>query len=67
MNTECTIDYTAARERLTALSTDLELVAGFDRAAASGELDDGFLAAVDKHDLTLDWIFRGKGKSHCAA
>ena len=50
------IDYTAARERLSSITTDPAALAGLDRIRATGELDDGFMAAVDEHRISLDWL-----------
>ena len=59
-----TIDYTAARERLSSITTDPAALAGLDRIRATGDLDDAFMAAVDEHNISLDWLFLGKGLAH---
>ena len=40
---------------------------GFDRIRATGNLDDAFMAAVDAHRISLDWLFLGKGAAPRAA
>ena len=55
------IDYTAARERLSSITTDPAALAGLDRIRATGELDSAFVAVVDEHRISLDWLFLGKG------
>jgi len=59
-----TIDYTAARERLSSITTDPAALAGLDRIRATGELDDAFMAVVAREDISLDWLFLGKGVAH---
>ena len=56
-----TIDYGAARERLQSITADPAALAGFDRIKATGDLDDGFMAAIGEHRISLDWLFLGKG------
>ena len=65
-STATTIDYDAARERLSSITTDPAALAGLDRIRATGELDDGFMAAVDEHRISLNWLFLGKGAARMA-
>ncbi len=58
------IDYTAARERLASVTTDPAALAGLDRIRETGDLDDAFMAAVEEHNISLDWLFLGKGVAH---
>ena len=32
-----------------------------DRIAATGQLNDALMAAVNEHDISLDWLFLGSG------
>ncbi len=61
------VDYDASRERLSSITTDPAALAGLDRIRATGELDDAFMAAVDEHRISLDWLFLGKGAAPSAA
>ncbi len=61
------IDYDAARERLSSITTDPAALAGLDRIRATGYLNDAFMAAVDEHRVSLDWLFLGKGAAPRAA
>ncbi len=65
-STATTIDYTAARERLSSITTDPAALAGLDRIGATGELDGAFMAVVDEHRISLDWLFLGKGSARLA-
>ncbi len=56
------IDYTAARERLTSITTDPAALASFERVAQSGDVNDEFLEAVARLNVSLDYIFRSKGE-----
>ena len=56
------IDYAAARERLASVTTDPVALAGLDRIRESGDLDDAFMAVVVREDISLDWLFLGKGE-----
>ena len=66
MTTITDIDYTAARERLSSITTDPAALAGLDRIKATGELDGAFMAVVDEHRISLDWLFLGKGAARLA-
>jgi hypothetical protein len=55
------IDYAAARKRLASITTDPAALAGFDRIRETGDLDNAFMAVVVREDISLDWIFLGKG------
>jgi hypothetical protein len=61
-STATTIDYDAARERLSSITTDPAALAGLDRIRATGELDNAFMRAVVELDISLDWLFLGEGK-----
>ena len=61
-DTATCIDYTAARERLASVTADPAALAGMDRIAATGQLNDALMAAVNEHDISLDWLFLGKGE-----
>ena len=65
-STATRIDYGAARERLSSITTDPAVLASFDRIRAAGELDDAFMRAVDEHRISLDWLFLGKGAARMA-
>ena len=61
-NHEPRIDYAAARVRLEAVTSDREALAGFERLVKNhGDLDDAFLEAVCKRNISLDYLFLGKG------
>ena len=62
-----TIDYGAARERLQSITADPAALAGFDRIKATGDLDDGFMAAIGEHRISLDWLILGKVATQRAA
>ena len=53
------IDYAAARVRLEAVTNAPDVLEGFDRTAKRGDLDDAFLAAVRKRNISLDYIYLG--------
>ena len=55
------IDYAAARERLASITADPAALAGLDRIRETGDLDDAFMRAVVELDISLDWLFLGKG------
>ena len=65
-STATTIDYDAARERLSSITTDPAALAGLDRVKATGDLDDDLMRAVDEHRISLDWLFLGKGAARWA-
>ena len=56
------IDYAAARVRLEAVTNAPDVLEGFDRTAKRGDVDDAFLAAVGKRNISLDYLFLGKGE-----
>ena len=56
------IDYDAARVRLEAVTSDRDVLEGFERMAKRGYIDDAFLAALDKRSLSLDYIYLGRGE-----
>ncbi len=64
MKTITRIDYAAARERLASLTADPTALAGLDRIRETGELNGAFMAAVEEHNISLDWLFLGKGVAH---
>ncbi len=64
MNTITRIDYVAARERLASITADPAALAGLDRIRETGDLDDAFMTAVEEHNISLDWLFLGKGVAH---
>ncbi len=35
-----------------------------DRVRETGDLNDTVMAAVDEHNISLDWLFLGKGLAH---
>ncbi len=63
-STATRLDYAAARERLASITADPAALAGLDRIRQSGDLDDAFMAVVVREDISLDWIFLGKGEPH---
>jgi hypothetical protein len=48
--------------RLEAVTNAPDVLEGFDRTAKRGDLDDAFLAALDKRSLSLDYIYLGRGE-----
>jgi len=60
-STATRIDYTAARKRLASITLDPVALAGLDRIRETGDLDDAFMRAVVELDISLDWLFLGKG------
>ena len=58
------IDYAAARERLQSVTTDAATLASFDHVRETGELEDTLMKAVAEHNISLDWLFLGKGVAH---
>jgi len=58
------IDYVAARKRLASVTTDPAALAGLDRISETGSLNAAVMAAVDEHNISLDWLFLGKGVAH---
>ena len=58
------VDYAAARKRLASITADPAALAGFDRIRETGDLDNAFMAVVVREDISLDWIFLGKGEPH---
>ncbi len=62
--TDTRINYAAARERLASITADPAALAGLDRIRETGDLDDAFMAAVEEHSISLDWLFLGKGVAH---
>ena len=61
------IDYAAARERPVSITTDPAALDGLDRIRESGDLDNAFMAVVVRENISLDWLFLGKGAPHMAA
>ena len=64
LNPETTyrIDYDAARVRLEAVTSDRDVLEGFERMARNPDDDGAFLTATGKHGLSLDYIIFGTGK-----
>ncbi len=58
------IDYVAARKRLASITADPAALAGMDRIRKTGYLNDALMAAVVEHNISLDWLFLGKGVAH---
>ncbi len=58
------IDYVAARKRLASITADPAALAGLDRIRETGDLDAALMAAVEEHNISLDWLFLGKGVAH---
>ena len=52
----------AARVRLESVTSDREVIAGFERLVKNRDVDDAFLAAVCKRRISLDYLFLGKGE-----
>ncbi len=67
MNTITRIDYDACRKRLQAITTDAAALASFERVAQSGEAESEFLAAVMRLNISLDYVFIGKGEPFLTA
>ncbi len=55
------IDYVAARKRLASITPDPAALAGMDRIRKTGSLNAAVMAAVEEHNISLDWLFLGKG------
>jgi hypothetical protein len=64
MNTMTRIDYVVARKRLASITTDPVALVGMDRIRETGSLNAAVMAAVDEHNISLDWLFLGKGVAH---
>ena len=64
MTDTITIDYVAARKRLASITPDPAALAGMDRIRKTGDLNDALMAAVVEHNISLDWLFLGKGVAH---
>ena len=62
--TDTRIDYAAARERLASITADPAALAGLDCIRETGEINGAFMAAVEEHNISLDWLFLGKGVAH---
>ncbi len=63
-DTVARIDYVAARKRLASITADPAALAGMNRISATGSLNAALMAAVDEHNISLDWLFLGKGVAH---
>ena len=55
------IDYNAARERLHTISTDPDVLAGFERVVLIDDFDDDFLKAIVATRISLAHAFQGRG------
>ncbi len=64
MTTMTRIDYVAARKRLASITPDPAALAGMDRIMETGSLNAAVMAAVEEHNISLDWLFLGKGVAH---
>ena len=58
------IDYVAARKRLASITADPAALAGLDRIGETGSLNAALMAAVEEHNISLDWLFLGAGVAH---
>ncbi|MDH3666089.1 MAG: hypothetical protein OEN23_04080 [Paracoccaceae bacterium] len=58
------IDWDAAPERLTAVTSDREVLDGFERLVINRDVDDAFLAAVCRAAISFDYFLLGKGKPY---
>ena len=63
-STATRIDYAVARERLASITTDPAALAGLGRIRETGELNGAFMAAAEEHNISIDWLFLGKGVAH---
>ncbi len=63
-STATRIDYAAARERLASITADPAALAGMDRIRETGGLDAALMTAVEEHNISLGWLFLGKGVAH---
>jgi hypothetical protein len=61
-NHETRIDYDAARVRLEAVTSDRQVLEGFERLVKNRDVDDAFLAAMGGRGISLDYLFLGEGK-----
>jgi hypothetical protein len=55
------IDYDAARVRLESVTSDREVLEGFERLVKNRDVDDAFLAAMGRRGISLDYLFLGEG------
>jgi hypothetical protein len=61
------IDYDTARNRLQAITTDPDVLAGFERAVLTDDFDDGFLKAIVATRISLAHVFQGRGEQFIPA
>ncbi len=62
--TDTRIDYAATRKRLASITADPAALAGMDRIRKTGSLNAAVMAALEEHNISLDWLFLGKGVAH---
>ena len=60
-STATRIDYDAARVRLESVTSDRDVLEGFERLVKNRDVDDAFLDAVCKRNISLDYFLLGKG------
>ena len=58
------IDHVAARKRLASITADPAALTGMDRIRETGSLNAAVMAAVEEHNISLDWLFLGAGTAH---
>jgi hypothetical protein len=61
------IDIDTARERLHTITTDPDVLAGFERAVLTDDFDDDFLTAIAATRISLAHVFQGRGAPFVAA
>jgi hypothetical protein len=54
------IDYDASRKRLHTITTDPDVLAGFERAVLTDDFDDAFLKAFVATRISLAHVFQGR-------
>ena len=54
--------YDDCRKRLQAITTDAAALDSFERAAQSGEMEQEFIDAVVRSNISLSYVFRDKSE-----
>jgi len=65
-NHETRIDYDAARARLEAVTSNREVLEGFERLVKDPDNQGAFIAAVCERGISLDYFLLGNGKPYRA-
>ena len=56
------LDYGECRKRLQAITTDAAALDSFERVAQCGEVNDEFLEAVARLNISLDYVFADRSE-----